>query len=106
QHKIGTLLPSENPLIQYVILVCPGSSEEDHAAYREDRGRELQMRCVAAKAAKPKSRYFIGIALDGKKGGGGSEDFCLIDTDGWDEQALTQARKLQAELGYFMSGNM
>jgi hypothetical protein len=106
QHKIGTLLASENPLIQYVLLVGPGSSEEDHAAYREDRGRELQLRCVAAKAAKPASRYFIGIALDGKKGGGGSEDFCLIDTEGWDEQILKKARKLQTDLGYFIPGKM
>lgn len=107
QYRIGTLLPSENPLIQYVVLVCPGSSEADHPAYREHRGRELQMRCVAAKAAKPESRYFIGIALDGKKGGGGgSEDFCLIDTDAWDEEALSQAKKVQVELGYFMPGTM
>lgn len=105
QYKIGTLLPSENPLIQYVILVGPGSSEEDHAVYREDRSRELQMRCVAAKAAKPESRYFIGIALDAKKGGG-SEDFFFIDTDGWDEIFLTEARKVQVDLGYFMPGKM
>lgn len=105
QYKISTLLPSENPLIQYVILVGPGSSEETHVVYREDRGRELQMRCVAAKAAKPESRYFIGIAIDAKKGGG-SEDFFFIDTDGWDDKLLTKARKVQVELGYFMPGKM
>lgn len=105
QQKIGTLLPSENPLVQYVVLVGAGSSEEDHAAYREDRARELKMRCVAAKATKPESRYFVGIALDGKKGGG-SEDFILIDTGHWDEQVLARARKLQTELGYFMPGKM
>jgi hypothetical protein len=64
------------------------------------------MRCFAAKAAKPASRYFIGIAVDAQEGGGGSEDFCLVDTDQWDEEALTQARNLQADLGYFMSGRM
>lgn len=105
QQKIGTLLPSGNPLVQYVMLIGPGSSEQDHAAYREDRAKELKLRCVAAKAAKPESRYFIGIALDGKKAGG-SEDFIFIDTDGWDEQVLTQARKAQADLGYFMPGKM
>lgn len=106
QYKIGSLLPSQDPLIQYVVLVAPGSSQADHASYREDRGRELQMRCVAAKAVRPKCRYLIGIALDARKGGGGSEDFCLIDTASWDEQVLMRARKLQADLGYFVPGKV
>jgi hypothetical protein len=106
QFKIGTMLRSENPEIQYVLLVAPGSTEDEHAAYREDRGRELQLRCVAAKAARPASRFFVGIALDGKKGGGGSEDFCLIDTENWDEQDIAQAQKVRKDLGYFMPGKM
>lgn len=106
QHKIGTMLQSENPEIEYVLLVGPGSTEEEHAAYREDRGRELQLRCVAAKAARPASRYFVGIALDGKKGGGGSEDFCLVDTGGWDEDDLAWAQKVREETRYFVPGKM
>jgi hypothetical protein len=105
QHKIGTILPSEDTRIQYVVLVCPGSSEEEHATYREDRGRELQLRCVAAKAARPQSRYFIGIALDAQKGGG-SEDFLLIDTEDWTDEDLERAARVQAELGYFAPGKM
>ncbi|ALV26468.1 hypothetical protein [Pannonibacter phragmitetus] len=104
QSKIGTILPSENIAIQYVLLVGSGSTEEDHAAYREDRAKELQLRCFAAKAARPESRYFVGIALDGKKGGGGSEDFCLIDTAGWDEQNMAHAQKIREELSYFLPG--
>lgn len=106
QFKIGTMLPSENSAIQYVLLVGPGSTEEDHITYRKDRAVELQLRCVAAKAARPASRYFVGIALDGKKGGGSSEDFCLIDTEEWDEQALVRAQKVREDLGYFLSGTM
>lgn len=106
QFKIGTMLQSGNPEIQYVLLVAPGSTEDEHAAYREDRGRELQLRCVAAKAARPASRFFVGIALDGKKGGGGSEDFCLIDTENWDEQDIARAQKVRKDLGYFMPGKM
>lgn len=106
QFKIGTILPSENPEIQYVLLVGPGSTEEEHAAYREDRGRELQLRCVAAKAARPTSRYFVGIALDGKQAGGGSEDFCLIDTEGWGDDDIAGAQRVQKELGYFLPGKM
>ena len=102
--KIGTILPSENPAIQYVLLVGPGSTEKDHSAYRKDRATELQLRCFAAKAAQPASRYFVGIAVDGKKGGGGSEDFCLIDTEGWDQQGIAQAQKIQEDLGYFLKG--
>lgn len=104
--KIGTMLQSENPDIQYVLLVAPGSTEEEHVAYRDDRGRELQLRCFAAKAARPASRFFVGIALDAKKGGGGSEDFCLIDTGSWDEQDIAQAQKVREDLGYFMPGKM
>lgn len=106
QFKIGTMLQSENADIQYVILVAPGSTEDEHAAYREDRGRELKLRCIAAKAARPTSRFFVGIALDGKLGGGGSEDFVLIDTEGWDENDLAQAQKVRENLGYFTPGKM
>jgi hypothetical protein len=106
QHKIGTLLQSENPDVQYVLLVAPGSTEEEHEAYREDRGKELQLRCWAAKVARRSSRFFVGIAVDGKKGGCGSEDFCLIDTEGWDEQDISRAQKVQNELGYFLPGKM
>lgn len=106
QFKIGTMLQSENADIQYVILVASGSTEDEHAPYREDRRKELQLRCFAAKAARPASRYFVGIALDGKKSGGGSEDFALIDTKGWDENDLVQAQKVRVDLGYFMPGKM
>lgn len=104
--KIGTILQSENPATQYVLLVGPGSTEEEHAAYRKDRAEELQLRCFAAKAARPSSRYFVGIALDGNRGGGGSEDFVLIDTKAWDEEDMARAQKVQKDLGYFLPGKM
>jgi hypothetical protein len=102
--KIGTLLPSEQPDVVYVLLIGRGAQGGDYAAYRVDRSRELQLRCWAAKATRPDCRYFVGIALDARGVRGSSEDFVYLDTKGWTDEVLAGAVRIREEMQYFLPG--
>lgn len=102
--KIGSLLPSDQPDVVYALLIGRGAPREKYAEYREDRSRELQLRCVAAKAARPECHYVVGIALDARGVGGGSEDFVLLDTAGWTDEIMAGAARVREELGYYLPG--
>lgn len=105
-NKIATLLPSESSDFLYVLLIGRGASQADYAEYRADRGRELQLRCYAAKAARPEIRFLIGIALDAPGGQGGSEDLIYVDTTSWTAETIRQAQNMRDERRYFVSGSM
>jgi hypothetical protein len=102
--KISTLLPSDQSNVVYVLLIGRGAPQEDYAEYRADRSRELQLRCWAAKAARPECRYILGIALDARGVSGSSEDFVYMDTLDWTDEALTGAIRVREELQYFVPG--
>lgn len=103
-NAISTLLPSDQPDVNYVLLVGRGDQGGDHNAYRADRMSQLRTRCIAAKAAKPDRRYVVGIGLDARGVQGSSEDFVLMDTIDWTQQDVEHAEALRQDLGYFIQG--
>ncbi|MBD8700586.1 hypothetical protein IFT54_12220 [Sphingomonas sp. CFBP 13714] len=103
---IGSLLPSEHPDIQYVLLIGPGASRDDYAEYRAHRSRELVLRCHAAKSARPAARYIVGIGVDAAAQRGSSEDLVYLDTAGWTEDDMARANAIRGDLGYFVEGSM
>jgi hypothetical protein len=105
QQAISTLLPSEQDDVSYVLYIGRGDQEGDHAAYRANRAKELQLRCVAAKAVNPQRRFIVGMAMDARGVNGSSEDFVCLDTAGWTAEEIQNAQKLRAELGYFKKGS-
>lgn len=103
---IGSMLPSEQDEVIYVLLIGPGAPRDEYAAYRQERGRELLLRCHAAKAVRPATRYAIGIGLDAAGSDGSSEDLVYIDTAGWTPEEVARAARLRADLGFFVDGKM
>lgn len=106
QGKIGSMLPSQRDDLVYVLLIGQGAPKHAYAEYRADRSRELQLRCLAAKAARPNCRYVIGIGLDARGVDGSAEDFVYFDTLGWDKTVMEGAEKVRQDLGYFLPGKM
>jgi hypothetical protein len=104
-QAISSLLSSDQPDVTYVLYIGKGDQGEDHATYRANRTRELQMRCHAAKAVTPERRFIVGIALDAVGVSGSSEDFIYLDTGEWTADDIEKAQKLRMELGIFMGGN-
>jgi hypothetical protein len=105
KQAISALLPSDQPDVSYVLYVGKGDEGADHATYRADRAKELQMRCHAAKGVDPDKRFIVGIALDALGVKGSSEDFICLDTGEWTVEDIQKAQKMRTELGYFKSGN-
>ena len=103
---IGTMLPSEQNDVIYVLLIGPGAPQDGYAAYRQERTRELLLRCHAAKAARPAVRYVVGIGLDAAGSAGSSEDLVYVDTAGWTAEELARAAAMRADLGFFVEGTM
>ena len=101
---VGSLFPSLQPDVLYVLLVGPGSSRREHGQYRKARFEQLRNRCIAAKAAHPDRRHIIGMALDARGVKGSSEDFIYLDTDDWTQEQLRNAEELRQELDYFIEG--
>lgn len=106
EGKIGSLLPSSDPEVVYALLIGRGAPREQYAEYRLERSRELQLRCFAAKIARPEVRYVVGIALDARGVEGSAEDFLLLDTQGLTEQELARAARIRQELGYWIEGQV
>jgi hypothetical protein len=105
KQTVGSLLLSDQPDVSYVLYVGKGDEGKDHAAYRADRTKELQMRCHAAKAVNPERRFIVGIAMDALGVKGSSEDFICLDTGEWTAGEIEKAQKMRTELGYFKGGN-
>jgi hypothetical protein len=99
---IGSMLPSDRQDVVYALLIGPGAPRTEYAKYRERRSQELQLRCVAAKAARPEFRYVVGIGLDARGVDGSAEDFVLIDTIDWTDEILAGAARVRQELGYYL----
>jgi hypothetical protein len=104
ETAIGTLLPSSQSDVNYVLFVGRGDQGGNHNEYRQARAAELKARCIAAKAVKPERRWIVGIGLDARGVSGSSEDFVLIDTEAWTPEALQRAQQMREELGFFMPG--
>jgi hypothetical protein len=105
KQAISTLLPSDQPDVSYVLYIGKGDQGKDHAAYRANRARELQMRCHAAKAVTPERRFIVGIAMDARGVKGSSEDFICLDTGEWTAEDIQKAQQLRTDLGYFKGGS-
>jgi hypothetical protein len=105
KQAISTLLPSDQSDVSYVLYVGRGDQGKDHAAYRTERAKELQLRCVAAKAVNPEKRFIVGIAMDARGVKGSSEDFVFMDTLNWTSEEIQNAQKVREELGYFKGGS-
>jgi hypothetical protein len=103
---IGSLLPSCQVDVNYVLYMGSGASQSDYNLYRKDRAMVLQTRCIAAKAVFPEKRFIVGIGLDAAGSGGGSEDFVLMDTLTWSAEALAKAEEIRKQLGYFVDGKV
>jgi hypothetical protein len=104
QNAIGTLLPSGQADVNYVLFIGRGDQGGDHNAYRQGRADQLKARCIAAKAIKPEQRWVVGIALDARGVVGASEDFLLLDTKNWTPKMIQAAQQLRQELGLFLPG--
>jgi len=105
KQAICALLPSNQADVNYVLYIGRGDQGEDHATYRAKRAKELQLRCVAAKAAHPDKRFIVGIAMDARGVKGSSEDFLCWDTADWTAEEIQEAQKMRDELGWFKGGN-
>ncbi|VAV87755.1 hypothetical protein MNBD_ALPHA08-2547 [hydrothermal vent metagenome] len=103
---IGSIFPSLQEEVLYVLLVGPGDDGQNHAKYREARMQQLHLRCIAAKAAQQDRRFIIGIALDARGVKGSSEDFIAMDTCGWTEKDIEKAEQTRQELGFFVEGKV
>lgn len=104
--KISSLLPSDQRDVVYVLLIGRGAQVQDYGEYRADRSRELRLRCYAAKAARLNCRYIIGIGLDARGVGGGSEDFAYLDTSGWTDEVIARSSRMREEMQFFIPGTM
>lgn len=105
EQAISTLLPSSQPDVNYVLYIGQGDQGKDHAIYRAERAQDLQLRCVAAKAAHPDKRFIVGIAMDARGVKGSSEDFLCWDTAEWTAGQIQKAQEMRDELGWFKGGN-
>ncbi len=105
KQAICTLLPSNQPDVNYVLYIGRGDQGKDHAAYRAERAKDLQLRCVAAKAAQPDKRFIVGIAMDARGVKGSSEDFLCWDTADWTDEDVLQAQEMRDELRWFKGVN-
>jgi hypothetical protein len=105
KQAISTLLPSDQPDVCYVLYVGCGDQGKDHVAYRTERAKDLQLRCVAAKAVNPDKRFIVGIAMDARRVRGSSEDFLCWDTADWTAEDIQLAQEMRTELAYFKGGN-
>ena len=105
KQAICSLLPSNQPDVNYVLYIGRGDQGKDHADYRAERAKDLQLRCVAAKAAQPDKRFIVGIAMDALGVKGSSEDFLCWDTGDWTAEQIQEAQKMREELGWFKGGN-
>jgi hypothetical protein len=103
-NAIGSLLPSSQPDVNYVLYIGRGDQGGDHNAYRAARMEELRRRCHAAKAVHPDRRWIVGMGFDAAGVEGSSEDFIVLDTGDWTREAIQAAETLRRELGYFVPG--
>jgi hypothetical protein len=101
---VGSLLPSMQDGVLYVLLIGPGDGGKDHTEYRTARAEQLYARCIAAKAAQRDRSVIVGIAMDARGVKGSSEDFIYLNTEGWTNDAIQKAEKLRQELRYFVDG--
>lgn len=103
---IGSILPSQDPNVLYVLLMGPGARRDQYEEYRTQRSQELVLRCYAAKAARPQARFIVGIGLDAPGGDGSSEDLVYLDTVDWTVEEAQKAEDIRRDLGYFVEGKM
>lgn len=103
---IGSILPSEDPHVLYVLLMGPGAPRNEYDEYRSRRSQELGLRCYAAKAARPNANIIVGIGLDAPGQQGSSEDLIYFDASNWTDEEAQRAEVIRKDLGYFVEGVM
>lgn len=105
-QSVGTILPSSDPDLHYVLLVARRDDAESYPEYRQRRPQELQLRLLAAKAARPDLRRLVGIGLDTAAERGGSEDLAFADTATWGDDLLAFGHEVRANMEYFLDDRM
>src|SRR5690606_15638432 len=103
---VGSILPSEDPNVLYVLLMGPGAPRDEYGDYRSRRSQELVLRCYAAKAARPNANIIVGIGLDAPGQQGSSEDLVYLDASNWTDEEAQKAEAIRKGLGYFVEGVM
>ena len=102
-HYVASALQSSvQSEVTHVLLIGPGAPEIEYEEYRSFRQQSLTLRCYAAKAKFPSSRYIVGLALDAQGVVGQSEDLQVLDTVEWTKVDIENATKMATELGYFV----
>jgi hypothetical protein len=95
---VSRIIESPSGVI-YVFLL-----REHDEKNRENRMRELQLRCFIARGMNPVSQVVVGIATNRyRKGGGHSYDLCHLEIPKWTPQHEKQMQEMRREMGYFQS---
>lgn len=67
----------------------------------EEKGEELELRCIVARYENPTAEKIIGISMGSNANGDSCFDICTLDIPEMDEEFITQVKKIKEELGYF-----
>ena len=95
--KVRSRLLSSPSGITYVYLLAPHDESN-----REERIRELTLRCIVARSLKRHQPIVVGIATNQYvKGSGHSYDLFYMENKDWTPEMEESANKIRDELGYF-----
>jgi hypothetical protein len=96
EGKTRARMASSPSGVCYVFLACARDEP------REARGRELILRCVAARSMMPHYAPVVGMATERYvRGQGYSLDLCLVDIPNWTPDHQRHAELMKKELGFF-----
>lgn len=91
----------------YVWLLYPRPDNwNDYDQHRQERAGLLIAYCRAFKAKYPQIRIIVGLACEPKGSDGGSEDLVYLDTTGWSDHDMEEARKIRHEMRLLLDENV
>ncbi len=93
------------PDVGYIFLLYSKPQNIDIADYvehRKSRMALLSAYCKSFKAKHPELNIIVGIAMEPKGTGGGSEDLLYLDTTGWSDDTLQKAKQMRQEIGLLL----
>jgi hypothetical protein len=94
-HVAARLVVGDN---ETAFVFITGDSED-----RENRARELMLRCLVVRGRCRKVKTVVGIATDRQKNGkrGHSSDILYLHMPVWNQVETEKIDRIQADLGYF-----
>ena len=101
--RIRCLVTGEKSGTGYCFLVCPIPQGGDYREHRLSRSAMLADYCKVMKVRSPGLRHIVGYATEPLDGERRSEDLVYLDTTGWTEADVQEARKIQQEKGILKS---